>query len=330
MSKSLRIQTGSRIHFGLFSVGQIENHPRFGGCGVMVREPGSVIELSQSDSLQIEAEDQKLAQSLVRKWWEKVKAPFQLDEFDEFENLPVSIQYRASAPRHCGFGSGTQNALAIALALNEWFKLSVNGPAALAKLMDRGKRSAIGTFGFFEGGFLVDRGKKEDHELSQLDLQVDFPDWPILLLSFKSLQGVHGKRETAAFRQIPPASPTRRQQMIEIVKQAIAPAVVQGDYDLFGDAVFEYGRTSGNEYAEIQGGDFQSAEVEKLVYSIRHKGVSAVGQSSWGPCVFAVARDDETANQLQQELSTEYRDSLDIIRTQALNRGAEIKWLDLV
>jgi predicted sugar kinase len=49
-----------------------------------------------------------------------------------------------------------------------------------------------------------------------------------------------------------------------------------------------------------------------------------VGQSSWGPCVFAIARNDETAQQLVTFLQSEYGDRCEVGVTQADNQGATI------
>lgn len=319
-SKTLGVTTGSRLHFGLFSVGEVGELPRFGGCGLMVRHPGNQIQLSQAEHPQL---DEKLA-PLIRRWNQKTATQRTCDA------PAYSATVLAQAPRHCGFGSGTQQALALGLALSTWHQLDLVDSVSLSRIMERGKRSAIGTYGFFRGGFLIDRGKKDHEQLAMLDLNFDFPEsWPVLVFNLKTAVGLHGPEEFAAFKQIPPSTRQHRDRMIDIAKNQIAPSVASTDYETFGDALFEYGRSSGSAYASIQGGDFHSPQVESLVYQIRDFGVPAVGQSSWGPCVFAITPDDPSANSLCQYLQEQYGDQLEITQTKALNRGAEIQWQDL-
>ncbi|MDB4777987.1 hypothetical protein OAG68_00860 [bacterium] len=322
-SKQLQVTTGSRLHFGLFSVGRVDDQPQFGGCGMMVKHPQNQITLqagctkpNQEPTLGIE------------KWIGNVKKAHG-DLSEKLSALP-SIQINRSAARHSGFGSGTQLALATGLALSTWYKLAICDVDQLSTIMERGLRSAIGAHGFFRGGFLVDRGKRNDGELASLDLNLSFPEtWPVLILNLKSAHGIHGEAELAAFRKLPTSTRAHRDRMIDMVKKQIAPSVDAASYDDFGEALFEYGRSSGSAYASIQGGDFHSPAVEQLVYRVRDFGVPAVGQSSWGPCVFAVTRNDNVANSLTQFLGELYGDSLEICKTSALNKGAEIKWQDL-
>jgi predicted sugar kinase len=45
----------------------------------------------------------------------------------------------------------------------------------------------------------------------------------------------------------------------------------------------------------VQGGEYASAEIADLIADVRACGVRGVGQSSWGPTVFAVVGDSDTA-----------------------------------
>lgn len=316
-ARKLQVTTGSRLHFGLFSVGQVGSQPQFGGCGLMVKDPGNQIVLCPELSKQ----DPDL-EPFVQRWFENV---------DRYRGdvPPPTATLQKQAARHCGFGSGTQLALAVGLALSTWYELALGDAEQLSTIMRRGLRSAIGAHGFFRGGFLVDRGKRKDGKLASLDMNLEFPEsWPVLVLNLKVSQGLHGPEEVAAFKQIPTSSRKHRERMVAMVKDQIAPAIAARNYDDFAEVLFEYGRSSGSAYASIQGGDFHSPPIENLVYRVREFGVPAVGQSSWGPCVFAITRNDDVANSLSSYLADEFGDSLNITKTIALNKGAEIKWLD--
>lgn len=321
--KQLKVTTGSRLHFGLFSIGQVDNQPQFGGCGMMVKHPQNQVTVSTasvSSSYSPTRHEQK--------WFTNAHLIYG----EAIGRLPPrpEIQVVQQAARHSGFGSGTQLALATGLALSSWHKLALCDAKQLSTIMERGLRSAIGTHGFCLGGFLVDRGKGSERELASLDLHVDFPEsWPVLILNLKTAKGIHGEEEIAAFRNLPTSTRAHRDRMIDMARNQIGPAVATANYEQFAEVLFEYGRSSGSAYASVQGGDFHSPEIEKLVYQVKDFGVPAVGQSSWGPCVFAITRNDDTANALTHHLNNNFGDSLEITKTSALNKGAEIKWQDL-
>ena len=324
MNRKLQITTGSRLHFGLFSVGQVDNQPQFGGCGLMVRQPTNQLVLQVSS----DAISDKKLEPFVGRWLDYAHEHF--PDFQQSETSSPFVVLTQTAAQHSGFGSGTQLALAVGLALSTWHKLALGDAEQMSTIMKRGLRSAIGAHGFFRGGFLVDRGKRNRDELALLDMNLEFPEsWPVLILNLKVAHGIHGAEEIEAFKRIPTSSREHRDRMIAMAKDQIAPAIASQNYDDFAEVLFEYGRSSGSAYASIQGGDFHSPPIEELVYKVRDFGIPAVGQSSWGPCVFAITSNDDVARSLMDYLNSEYGDSLEITKTSALNKGAEIKWLDL-
>ena len=218
-TKKLSVTTGSRLHFGLFSVGRVDDQPQFGGCGMMVKHPQNQITLQPGFT------ETKLNATLgVKKWFENAKKVHG-DMSEQWASTPA-IQINQTAARHSGFGSGTQLALATGLALSTWHELAICDADQLSTIMERGLRSAIGAHGFFRGGFLVDQGKRNDGELASLELNMDFPEaWPVLILNLKSAHGIHGEAELAAFRKLPTSSRDHRDRMIDMVKNQIAPAV---------------------------------------------------------------------------------------------------------
>jgi predicted sugar kinase len=77
---------------------------------------------------------------------------------------------------------------------------------------------------------------------------------------------------------------------------------VRADCAAFGDAVYEFGRLAGECFAAVQGGPFGTVEAAELVRTIRNLGVPGVGQSSWGPTVFAITRGEIEASRLIEKL----------------------------
>jgi len=62
-----------------------------------------------------------------------------------------------------------------------------------------------------------------------------------------------------------------------------------------------------------------------LVRFIRQQGVQGVGQSSWGPAVFAVVRDNDQAEQLANRIQRRFTLGIsEVFATCAHNQGAMI------
>lgn len=322
--EKITVTAPARLHFGLFSVGDISER-KFGGLGLMVEQPQTIVHCTPNDHLEITGAGSEDATKTVRSFFAKLQpeltSKFAISDASEF---PCHLHIETIPPRHSGFGSGTQLALATASALSQSIGLPLQTPEDMAATLERGKRSAIGTYGFFRGGFLVDRGKLTDEILAPLDFQSDFPDsWKIVLLRLKNCQGFFGDHEVSAFNQLPPSSEQHRTEMIEMVKREIIPGVLQKNYDQFAEAIYQFGRRSGLMFASVQGGAYQSNSVADLVNQVRSFGVKGVGQSSWGPCVFAITQDDIQTNELTKSLYDCYGNDLEIIITKAANQGSQ-------
>src|SRR5262249_12209712 len=176
-------------------------------------------------------------------------------------------------------------------------------PAALAALVGRGTRSAIGIHGFVHGGFLVDGGKARDTRVAPLLARCDFPeDWRVLLVLPRGRQGLHGARERDVFAQSVPADSSGAiDALCRLVLPGMLPALHERDLSGFGEALYEFNRRVGEMFRRWQGGTYAHAETAALVEYIRGQGVPGTGQSSWGPAVFAVT-DVERAGVLAERL----------------------------
>ncbi|MDA7875157.1 hypothetical protein N9A77_00185 [bacterium] len=323
MLDQLTVSAPSRLHFGLFSVGNKVKR-RFGGAGMMIDGPRTEIEISRFSRLEIlPHHDAPACHKAVNAWFESLKIPLKNDfSIDHPSELPLRISIKATPPRHSGFGSGTQLALATAFAVNSFFELPVPQPEEIAVSIGRGKRSAIGSHGFFKGGFLVDRGKLSTDLLAPLDFQVDFPStWRIVTIISRRSPGLSGNQELDAFAKLPQTTQEERHKMIEIVRNQVLPGLLKTDLDTFGDGIFEFGRRSGMMFEKIQNGPYYGAEAESLVNKIRELGIRGVGQSSWGPCIFAVLNNDSEADHLMNWLESNHEGSLSMNKCRADNRG---------
>ncbi len=315
----------SRLHFGLFSIGDTVSR-KFGGVGLMLDSPHVIVHAQAAESFSVTGPGRDSAMLSIQHWFHAQRATMKVEfGLDDVNDLPIAISVETLPPRHCGLGTGTQLACASATAVQRLLELPSLGAFELANSVRRGKRSGIGTHGFCRGGFLVDRGKLPTESLAPLDFQTSFPDeWSIITVLLGQPAGLSGELEIDAFRNLPDSTERDRDEMIEIVRGEIIPGVTQSNYQLFAEGVYRFGLRSGMMYADIQNGPYNGTAIESLIGQIRDLGIPAVGQSSWGPCVFAVARSNEEAVRTAAQLRQQHGSQCKINVTKANNQGARL------
>jgi beta-ribofuranosylaminobenzene 5'-phosphate synthase len=227
---------------------------------------------------------------------------------------------------HQGLGHGTQLALATATALNAVAKLPDPSPEELAASVGRGRRSGIGTFGYRHGGFIYESGRKPDEDFSKLSSQHPFPEeWKFLLIMQSQLAGCHGQAESKAFENIPPVSEETTNQLNQILTTQLIPALEIRDFEGFSESLYRYGYKAGLCYESVQGGAFMSRLNDQIVESLRADGVYGVGQSSWGPTIFALCQNTEQATKAQANLQNQFKEqAFEYSIASPINHGARL------
>ncbi len=325
MSKKHLCSSPARLHFGLLTVGQSLEH-RYGGAGLMIDGPSTVVEAEHSDRLMVSGCSSDAALKTIEHWYSINQKMLTTDSgINHLSELPLRIQVVQTPPRHSGFGSGTQLALSVVAAAMQCLGLPIPSSEELAIATGRGQRSAIGSHGFRQGGFLVDRGISAGEQLAPLELRIDFPtDWPIVTILPHNAKRVSGSDEKAAFKNLPSSTPKHRQQMTDLLKTTIVPAVMNKNYDAFAEGIFEYGHQSGRMFDSIQGGAYNGPAIENIINLVREFGVTATGQSSWGPCVFAILPAKARANELMDFLRQRVPATTQIDAWRANNQGMHL------
>lgn len=315
--RQVTVQTGSRLHFGLIRVGKARQ--RYGGLGVMIEEPRLEIVARSSERWSCGGSlGERLlpfAQAFFRDYFER-----------ETDFSAIEFTVETSPPQHAGLGSGTQLTLATAAAMYALIGQPLPSPRQFAGETGRGKRSAIGCHGFYQGGLLFEGGKGEAESLSELQCRADFPEaWRFLLIRPRTLKGVAGAEERELFQVAPPEANDNADAMIQLAREVLLPAAFEADFGVFSQALFEYGWRAGESFAFAQGDVFSHPETRERVEDLRGRGIAGVGQSSWGPTVFALLESPASAKALEEELAGDdlYRDC-DIWTTAARNEGATI------
>ena len=327
MSTSIRVRTGSRLHFGILSWNP--DLPRqFGGAGVMIDEPG--IELSLESARERTASgplaDRALGFARLLSADGRPEAPLGGSVRLPPPDRGFHIRVHHAAPEHVGLGTGTQLALAVARGVCGGDERRELLPvAAGAQTVGRGKRSAVGVYGFAHGGFLVEAGKRPADPISPLVARLALPDdWRFVVVIPHALRGLSGRDEEQAFARLPPIAPQVTEHLCRLVLQGLIPAAAQADFSGFSESLYEFNRRVGQCFAPAQGGPYAGAVLAEMIAFLRSHGCPGAGQSSWGPALFALAPDrgraEATRRSLQQRFSLSDQE---VICTPVRNHGAE-------
>jgi beta-RFAP synthase len=324
----IRVQAPSRLHFGLLSVAPAERWPdyrgaptlparRFGSVGLMIAQPGVRVAVVPAAAWSAEGPLAERALGYARRT---------AAALGEGTVPPQRLIVEQCAPEHVGLGTGTQLGLAVARALCAASGQPDRDVLELARYTGRGRRSALGIHGFARGGFLVEAGQRGPDALAPLIARLDFPEpWRIVLVLLRGEQGLHGLAETQAFQQLqaPGAASAATDALCRLVLLGMLPAVVEGDLEGFGEALFDFNVRVGELFAPVQGGCYASPRLTEVVDFVRQLGVRGVGQSSWGPALFAVTADPERAADLAARLQRRFALTAgEVLCTAACNRGA--------
>lgn len=291
----IRVVAPARLHFGLLSLPGAgdkfwpDGHGapaipvrRYGGVGLMVEEPALRLRVEPASFWSAEGPLASRALAFAEQF---------LQESPELSLTPQRLVIEAAPPEHSGFGSGTQLGLTVARALAPSLPV-----AELARRVGRGRRSALGVHGFEQGGFLVEAGKHSDEGLAPLVTRLPFPEsWRIVLARPEMPVRWHGERERQAFQEIAPSYKARAstEALCRLVLLGLVPALIERDLAVFGEALFDFNARAGEAFAAVQGGTYAGPEIAELIEFVRRQGTRGVGQSSWGPTVFAVVAEDE-------------------------------------
>jgi len=278
-----RVDVGSRLHFGFGNL-SLAHERLYGALGVALDEPRL---------------------SLAAEPAEGVTAPPRCETLvevgtDGLDEPGATVTIRDSLPPHVGLGSGTQLALAIAVAIGESYDRSVD-VRELAPKLGRGGRSGIGVATFEAGGFVLDGGHPTARfttarpadgawTVPPVAARHRIPDdWRFLIVLPDADPGRSGETEDDSIRGVVErADPAPADRIAGRITRGVLPAVATGNADQFGSAVADIGRLNGTWYADEQGGVYRPPVGELVDWVADEPAVYGAGQSSWGPAVYGV------------------------------------------
>ena len=323
---SVRVVAPCRLHFGLFHVpvDGLTHYPdgrpvrKFGGLGLMIENPCVTVEEWRAPTWRRHGNLADRGVGFGQLVWEARP---------DFQFRPFSAEFRADGPpEHVGLGVGTSLGLASARATVVIFDGRDLPVELLAVWVERGQRSGIGVHGFKSGGFIADDGKIAD-ELPQLGARLNFPSaWRIVHVRPPTPPSWFGDRERSAFARKRPADKalSLTDRLRSLAYDTVVPAVRDADFDTFAASIFEFNRLAGEPFHDDQGGPYASPEVACVIDELMEMGAVGVGQSSWGPTVFAFARDADEAEHLAKRARERFASATDVTVTAANNTGAKL------
>lgn len=278
------VSAGGRLHFGFANL-SLAHERLYGGVGVAITEPRVTVSAEP-------AEDVVCPDPLVREYVERAV---------ELLAIPgADVTVESTLPRHVGLGSGTATALAtlsaVARAHGREPRVRDHAPE-----LGRGGRSGVGVGCFEAGGLLADAGHptelftaeppaRGEWRVPAVLARHDPPDdWRFLVAIPDCNPGRSDASEHRAMRAVvEQADPELADDLAGILTRRLLPAVANGNLPVFGNAIERFGRLNGAWYAEEQGGVYRPP-VGRIVEQLSDApALEGVGQSSWGPAVYAV------------------------------------------
>lgn len=286
------VETAARLHFGVLDLRGATGR-WFGGLGAAAPAPRLLVSAERDEKVSASGEDADRAAAFASRY---------LGEHGIATGARIVV-HRALPP-HSGLGSGTQLALSVARALAELHGLSTDA-RALASAVGRARRSAVGTWTFAHGGFVVEGGRlRESDGCGPLIARLCFPEsWRCVLAIPEAAQpSMSGAAEEAVFAALPQPSEREVQKVAHLVLMLMLPALADGDLRAFGSALTEVQQITGRWFATIQGGAFANGRSAELIARMTELGAEGVGQSSWGPAVYGIVQGDAAATRMANEI----------------------------
>jgi len=283
-----RVTVSGRIHVGFQNLSLAHNR-LYGGVGIALDEPRLDLRAERAETVDCD---------------DDAATPYVERVVDHFGVPGATVRVDERLPRHAGLGSGTQLALASLVAVAGAYEIDAD-PRERAPELGRGGRSGIGVATFERGGFVVDGGHPTERfttappaagewTVPPVVARHDLPaDWRFVLAIPATGPGRSGDEEDESMRSVVErADPGIAEGIARLVTQELLPAAATGDRAGFGSAVARLGRLNGAWYADEQGGVYRPPAGALIDRLGDEPPVAGVGQSSWGPTVYALTNAD--------------------------------------
>jgi beta-ribofuranosylaminobenzene 5'-phosphate synthase len=314
----VQVKTPARLHLGLIDMnGDLGR--MFGGLGVGIGRPNVIVEAQNAEKFSVTGQETEIAAILAKRF---------LSTYQIKPNVHINVA--EAIPAHIGLGSGTQFSLAIATALARLFNVKATAPE-LAVAMGRARRTAVGTSIFEAGGFVVDGGKNlNSTKCPPLIYRQAFPsEWRFIVAVPNLKEGLSNSEENHAFEKLTTMPAEDVGHICRLIMLKLLPALAEHDIENFGDALTKIQILTGNHFVQAQGGTYSSPAAADCIAFMKKSGAYGVGQSSWGPALYGLVKQEE-AKQILSKVKAYLRKGVggEAFIARANNRGASIKLID--
>jgi beta-ribofuranosylaminobenzene 5'-phosphate synthase len=276
---------GGRLHFGFYNFYDPGLGLAYGGVGVGVSPPRTVVRVCRGGGGFVGPRD--------------VVGDVEFLRERGLLGGCVDVYVFERVERHVGLGSTTQLRLAIALGYSvlEGLRFDVYRAALEA---GRGFVSGVGLEVFHGGGLVVDSGRPARdgvvgepvrvEDLPRAIARVPVPrDWRFVIIVPAGRRGPgEGPGERGVLARLEPEPPSVRVGLRDALISLLV-SVRRGDLEGFGRALEELDRAAGMYFSRVQGGRYCCWETEAAAVELSRAGGLGAGQSSWGPAAYAVA-----------------------------------------
>jgi beta-ribofuranosylaminobenzene 5'-phosphate synthase len=309
---SVRVEAPARLHMGMLDVAG-DRARRFGGFGVALSRPATVVEATASSDITAEGPDAERALAVAERCREALGL-----------TGGARVRVLEAIPAHAGLGSGTKLALAVTAALAA-LAGETPEPSALARAAGRGARSAVGLWTFVLGGLVVEGGVRPGvDQPAPLLARHALPDeWRCVLAIPDAEPGLSGLAEEEAFSQLRP-DPDRAALIAQLVLTSLLPGLAERDLTEFGAALTRVQQLVGESFASVQGGVFHP-RAGALVDALLRLGAAGAGQSSWGPAVYGVVGGEQAGRELARRMDAELAGGGNVELVRFDNGGARVE-----
>ncbi|MFC6955512.1 beta-ribofuranosylaminobenzene 5'-phosphate synthase family protein [Halorubellus litoreus] len=333
------VSAGARLHFGFQNL-SLAHDRLYGGVGVGLAEPRVAVTAVLADAVSVDAAadampavggDELADLEAVRRYADRA--------VDALDVPGAHLTVERALPRHVGLGSGTQLALATYAAVARANDVEPT-PRQHAPALGRGGRSGIGVATFEAGGFVVDAGHptarfttdepaRGEWETPPVVARHALPDdWRFVLAIPNADTGRSGSAETESMRSVvETADGSVADAVAGTLTRTLLPAAATDDRQRFAEGMADLGRLNGAWYADEQGGVFRPPVGEIVDALSRSDAVGGVGQSSWGPAVYALTSEphvDDALDAAGRALDTANVDG-DVLATAPADDGARLE-----
>jgi len=317
---AVEVESPARLHLGFIDPSGTPAR-RYGSLGLALDGLCLRVRLARAgaDSLVAASETARAELPRVAQRLQALRAALGIDD-------PLAVELHDCILPHAGLGSGTQIALALGYGLARLAGRELD-VRQLAALTDRGARSGIGIGAFEQGGFVLDGGRGPRTDVPPVVARLAFPAaWRVILLFDVTFAGLHGAAELEAFRRLPPFAPDSAARLAHLCLMTVLPALAEGNFAPFGQAITQIQTTVGDHFAPAQGGRYASGRVARWLEWFAANGATCYGQSSWGPTGFVIVPCADEAR-LRIEAAKRARTAADPVRFRSVaarNVGARI------